>query len=275
MEIKEKLKNIINASEKELKEAIFKKYERLEALEVQPKEVHIRPSVTPVVYRNYINSKKSNVEITGGFDDGEILSYRVDNTKEVFENFAAKVRENKPNSDGDFFWCVTQTIFDYIGGAEVVGGLEDRLGHLGEGKENGLSSFKGSHHAWCMERSIMAHQIFKMLGLDAELVVSPIHLDGKIRKDGKIKTEQHAFNVVKVNGKTYLYDATLLDYEKPFEQQNCIVEILPETSYDDLRNINERKFKSKTGAIRTCRYNPKNGSVFIIGDDNGSVNESE
>lgn len=275
MTLEQKLNNIHNATEEELKNAIKSKYQKLEAMPVQPNERHIRPSISPVVYRNYINSTGSDVQITGGMVD-DIQYYYVDNTCDIFEDFAKKVQRLKPNSIEDLFRYISSTIFEYIGGVEVEGSLDDRLGHIKEGENSKLSSFKDSKNAWCMERSVMAHQIFSMLGIESELVISPIWLDEKKRKDGTMRTEQHAFNLIRHNGKTYLFDATLIDFSKSVEEQTSIVEVLPSDVFDTLQGIPKRKFRGKAGNERSCVYNPKNMQPYIAGESaNNIINESE
>ena len=270
MTLEQKLNNIHYATEEELKNAIESKYQKLEAKPVQPNERHIRPSISPVVYRNYINSTGSDVQITGGMVD-DIQYYYVDNTCEVFENFANKVQQSKTNSIEELLKYVSSTIFEYIGGIEVDGNINDRLSHLQEGENSKLSSFKGSKNAWCMERAVMAHQIFSMLGIESELVISPIWLDEKKKKDGTMKTEQHAFNLIRHKGKTYLFDSTLIDFSKSFDEQTSIVEVLPSDVFDTLEDIPTRIFKGKNGQERKCVYNPKNNQPYIIGESSSAI----
>jgi len=264
MKLKEKLENLITLNEEELQKIINERFLELEFKVVKPNEKHIRPAISPVIYRNYINSTQSDVQITGGFDD--VLFYYVDNTREIFENFINKLKQEQPNSLEDIFKSVSQTIFEYIGDIGVSGDLSNRLSHFQDDDKSKLSSFKGTRNAWCMERSVMAHQIFTMLGLESELVISPIWLDEKLRKDNSIKTEMHAFNMIRYNGRTFLFDSTLIDYSKPIEEQNSIVEILPETAFDTLNGISKRCFSSREGNIRSCVYNPKNMQPCIFGE---------
>ena len=112
----------------------------------------------------------------------------------------------------------------------------------------------------------MAHQIFTMLGLESELVISPIWLDERLRKDNSIKTEMHAFNMIRYNGKTFLFDSTLIDYSKPIEEQNSIVEILSDSAFDTLIGISKRSFSSRAGNFRTCVYNPKSMQPCVFGE---------
>ena len=276
MTLEQKLKYMHNATEEDLNKAIESKYQKLEAIEVSPKHKYIRPSIYPLVFRNYLNSSKNEIQISGGIYDCGIYSYCVDNTCDIFKEFAQNVQKNKLDSINDVLKAVSQTIFEYVGGLEVQGNLSDRLSHLQNDEVGRLSSFKGSKNAWCMERAVMAHQIFSMLGMESELVISPIWLDEKKRKDGSMRTEQHAFNLIRHNGKTYLFDATLIDFSKSFEEQTSIVEVLPSETFDSLQNIPKRTLKGKDGRERSCVYNPQNIQPYITGESaNDTMNESE
>lgn len=71
-----------------------------------------------------------------------------------------------------------------------------------EGKERGkISDLEGKNAAACVERAALSHNLMKMLGIDSTYKMSGV-LNGE-NKDA------HAYNLVKYNGKAYIFDATI------------------------------------------------------------------
>ncbi len=214
----------------------------------------------PVAYRYTLDSEKTEIYINGGFDEG--ISYYFDATEELCKSLTKKIKSHKVQNFEELSKLVAETIFEYIGGAEVSGTASDRLTHLvtqdklADDEKNYISAFKGTQHAWCFERASMAHQLFKFLGYECELAISPLIVDGK--------SDLHAFNLIKLNDRVVLFDATMLDYSKNNPSETCIVfDNLPLSCYDNLQNIPERVFHSKNNE-RRCTINPSNISAKIL-----------
>lgn len=218
------------------------------------------------VFRDFYEKEKNSpmIEFSGGID-GEVCGYQVDNTKELVFRFIEKYKSSKCENIYDLCKIITSVIYDYIGGPNVVGTYQDRV-DIANGER--LSAFKNSQNAWCQERAVMAHQLFKMIGLDSELAMSQIWLDETITKKGNPKFEPHAYNLIKYDGVVYLFDATLVDYSKDENEHTSIVCELPLSAYDDLKNIPVRRFKSKDFRLRSCVYNPGQKYIHIIKNTN-------
>lgn len=209
-------------------------------------------------YRGFYEdeSNPTVVEFTGGIvSDSDSCRYIVDNTLDVMKIFSKNLKMLEVNSLEDLCNVITKTIYEYFGSEKVEGDLSIRVALSNEKK---LSAFKNSKNAWCQERSIVVHQIFKMLGIESELVVSSIWLDGKMNKYGKPKMEAHAYNLIRFNGKTFLFDATLIDFSIDKEFNNSLICELPFEAFDQLINVPERKFRSFDGRDRVVVYNPLN-----------------
>ena len=178
----------------------------------------------------FMHPKYTKLPISSGLGDSMALSF--DDVEEVYKMLIANLQQiakNKALSQEEIiFRAVTKTVFDYVGGQYVEGGDKERFSHLKEGTdynyEGNITSFKGSKHAMCAERSAISHQLFKFLGVDSAYCSSHIERRGGI--------EAHAFNLVKINGKTVLFDATLLDRSKKVCTSAVVFDNLDESVFD-------------------------------------------
>ena len=252
---------LLKKEEKELEEFVNI---RISKLLSENNESHfplnIKPLPQPVAYRYTLDSKKTEIFIFSGL--GDVYSYFFDATTEICDSLSRKINIQKPQNFEELSKLITTTIFEYIGGAEVSGTTSDRLSHLtnqdelDKNEKNYISAFKGTQNAWCIERACIAHQLFKFLGFESELVISPIIVDGR--------REHHAFNLIKLDDRVVMYDATMLDYSKNSPSESCIVfNNLPLSSFDKLQEIPERVFCSKTNQERHCIINPENQPAKI------------
>ena len=102
----------------------------------------------------------------------------------------------------------------------------------------------------------MAHQLFKFLGFESEIVISPVLVDGK--------NDSHAFNLIKLNDRVVMFDSAMLNFSNGKLNENCIVfDNLPISTFDEVKNIPERVFYSKTNQERHCKINPENQPAII------------
>lgn len=255
---------LAECKDEEVESLVAARVEQMPKQNVGTKPPKIYGAISPFAYRGALE-EDTRIELGGGFGFGEILNYYFDITKEICDSLTAKIRQKMPQNFRDVATMVAKTIFDYIGNPEVRT-VKDRLSHLKEddelakGERNYISAFKGTGDAWCMERSAMAHQLFKFLGYDAELVTSQIMIDGK--------TSGHAFNLIKLEDQVVMFDLTMLDYSKGDPSKSCIVfDNLPFSCYDKVENLPERVFKSKTNQERHCQINPYNKDTVVYGKE--------
>ncbi len=267
MDIQNVIINLCKKQGVELEEFIAKRVEELSKTEVyEYKDWHraicVKPSNAPTIFRTFLDEINSEIYAQDGF--ATIYSYFFDATKDLILSLAEKLKQSGFDGDAETLCkIVSSVVFEYFGGREIVGTLEDRLSHikdadyLAEDENNKISAFKGSGNAWCMERATSAHQIFKFLGIDSEVVVSSILSDGNF--------EIHAFNMIKSDAGTILFDATMIDYSIKSEDYSSIVQMLPESSFDTLEGIEPRTLVSKTGGSRVCVINPNNLPARVVG----------
>ena len=169
---------------------------------VSPKQVGAASA-----FESFLHPTMTRIDPQGGI--GDIYSFNFDDEHDVYKLLIEKLAQNPD----DVVASVGETVFDYVGGAELKGDIKDlhkarmsRLRDLDfeeEQKDRGkISLFRNSNAAWCVERSAIAHQCFKFLGYDSRLMVSNIVKNGE--------SEMHAFNIVQTGeGAGVLFDATM------------------------------------------------------------------
>ena len=212
---------------------------------------------------------KNNQIITGYasliITDNEIFEYLFDNVKDFFKQ--------EPVDEKDFkkklFRCVQKTVFDYLGAGKPseVKRINTYRGVLDADFERNpeidfemdgkisIRSFKGESCGACLERAVIAHECFKMLGFESVLATEQVYNTG-IR-------DLHAFNFVKLDDKAYLYDLinTYFDERQPMPSVvSCEVtdSKMVEQIFDDRTECKvfeyEKETKSQTGRKYTITY---------------------
>lgn len=214
----------------------------------------------PSAFRFALNEKNTEIYADAGAMNPSF--YFFDATEELCDSLIKKMKKLVPQNLEEISKIVAKTIFEYVGGDEVAGTIGDRLSHikeldsLNDNEKNFISAYKNTKNAWCMERASMAHQLFKFLGFECELVISPVIVDGK--------RDSHAFNLIKLNDRVVMFDSAMLDYSKNDPSETCIVfDKLPLSSFDELQNVPERVFHSKTNQERHCLINPENQATIV------------
>lgn len=225
---------------------------------------HIKPINDQVmVYRTFLAEDGAQIIVNESW--GNCYGYCFDATEEVVAMAVAEIKNKQPKTIEELCAIVSKVVFDYFGGRTTEGTLKDRLSHikgsdyLEYGEHDNISAFKGTKHAWCSERTAVMHQIFKFLGIDSQIVVSPILNDGK--------AEYHSFVMIRGENQTIMLDPTMIDYSQPEEGYTSIVQYLPYEAFETLEGLKERKFTSKEGTPRLCVYNPNKSNVKIINID--------
>jgi len=143
------------------------------------------------------------------------------------------IEELQSNDNIDFFDAtklVFETIQKYFGNTSE---FNTRMEYFPdedevecEGKERGkISDLEGKNSAACVERAALAHNLMKMLGIDSTYKASAILNGGE--------KEAHAYNLVKYNGKAYIFDATIPRGLENGEITPLITEI-PEVAYEKM-----------------------------------------
>jgi len=252
------IKEIQSLNVDEINDYILKRRQNLLSRE-KNKHRFIHYSIcTPNVYKQYLDE---NCDIY--IDQFGEISFFLDDQEYLCLKLIEKIKTKPCNSITDVSKIVTEVIYDYFGGVKVNGGEKERLSHLKTtGEKNYLSAFKGTTHGFCVEKAIVAHQLFKFLGIDSSFVYSPTLVNGE-----KII---HAFNLISFNNQDCIYDSSLVDHTSEETEYNCIVKF-EGCDLKKLQNLPPRTLKSQSGKTIVCVYNPDNHPAFQI--DKGYVSE--
>lgn len=209
----------------------------------------------------FLHPEKTKIYISTGFPT---YSYYFDDETQIYRTLANELSKlNNPNDISEVFSAVSETIFSYIGGAKVQGNDYSRMSllkkesQLLDDEKNGISVFKGSKQAWCVERACIAHQLFKFLNLDSKIVMATITNNGE--------HQIHAFNLVKFNKKTYLFDSAVMPPPKENGKYNAVAMVLPEDVFDKnmvgIEPLPEREIVGASGRKYKLVYDLKNRAL--------------
>ena len=192
-------------------------------------------------------------------------SYTFDDENEIYQLFANELSKLKnPNDLKQVMTAVSETIFTYIGGAKVKGDDFTRLSMLkpaswlDENEKNKISVFKNSGNAWCVERAAIAQQLFKFIGLDSKMIMTTI--------SNNSEHQIHAFNLVKANEKTILFDSAVMTHPQENEKYNPVAFILPEDVFSKTlvgtEPLPERDVIGESGRHYRIIYDLENRKVY-------------
>ena len=191
-------------------------------------------------------------------DDKEIFEFLFENVKNEFKESPKNYRDYKKT----LFRCVQKTVFDYLGiGRPGLGQREHILRTIYEMDQKcSIRNFKGSCYGECTERAVIAHECFKMLGFESVLATEHIYID-----NAKMF---HAFNFVKIEGRTYLYDLIntyCTEVAPPPRISSCEVENkdLVKQIYDDSSECELFEYELETKSQGGKRYTINYGSPEI------------
>ena len=262
MDIKKLIKFIKNSNETQLSEFVDKRLEYLYKKEAQSEKKYpyqVKPYPNNVVLFRYFLDEKTPIVIGDGL--GDYYAYHFDINEELSTRLFLEIQSSNINNINDICSIVSNVVFNYFGGKTVNGTIEDRLSHvvpadyLQDNEKNFISSFKDSGNAWCMERATATHQMFKMLGIESQIIISSVIVDGK--------RDVHAFNMIRMGENTFLLDTSMIDYSQQ-DNYNPIFQVLPYESFDTLEGVTERTFVGKDNQTRSCVINPQNKSTRVF-----------
>lgn len=275
---------IKNASVEELEKFIRDRIEYLNETEVQRRSQdknnsgykmgqEIKPvAQTICAYRTFISEDCHAILANNGQFSPQ--GYYFDATEEIVAMLAVQIKKQQPETIEELCEVVSKVVFDYFGGRQTKGTIKDRLSHIkndciydSEGYEerDKISAFKGTTHAWCVERACVMHQLFKFLGIESQIVMAPIMKEG-----GEL--DYHAYNMIRGVNQTIVLDSTMIDFSKPEDGYTSIVQYLPYESFDTFEGFEERKFVGINDNERTCVYNAGVDAIMVVEKENNSEN---
>lgn len=190
-------------------------------------------------------------------DDNEIYKILFDNLK--------KMNNGMRNEFQLITQGVQKTVFDYCGSGRPDDFLRTSIYRDAYYKDKVVSikNFKSNNLSMCTERSCIAHNLFKILGLKSCLVAGEISLNGE--------KDLHTFNVVEVNGESYIYDliCTPIRVDKPMPQA-----IMHKLSYEQSNILFNYDNKVLNFEPISCDFSSQSGNNFHITYENRTQNSS-
>lgn len=200
--------------------------ERLDELEANSEEKTVGQNYTDS-FQDYI-SQKIHYKAAERFNDSECPDLVYDD-KTPYINLIKEIKRNAWYSELTLFTTIFFTIHDYLPSA---GDIFDRwfIYQSHKGKKLSIKTISEEKVAFCSEKAGMAHNMFKFLGIDSEVVC------------GARGTEMHAYNFVYPHGygnePMVLYDPShFLNFVKGDKKISFgFYKVFKEQDYEELKS---------------------------------------
>lgn len=142
-------------------------------------------------------------------DDDSVFNILIDNLKKMFKGY--KFNNNK-EINKIIREAVQKSVFDYYGIGKTDEQERDCVYRRSFEKDEytSVSEFKNTCNSACLERSALAHNFFKFLGIESLIISDLISLNNN-------GNELHTLNIIREDGNDYIYDLinTYWDKEAP------------------------------------------------------------
>ena len=179
---KEEIKKIIFSlkTDEDIIEFVNK---RLAELENNSVETTVGQNYT-TTFKEYI-SEKTHYKAADKFKDAECPDLVYDDIT-PYVNLIKAVKQAGGYSELTLFSTIFYEVHDYLPSDDILGRAFTYMAN--KGKRISIKQFKDNDCAFCSEKSGMAHNMFKFLGIDSEVV------------SGYRDSEKHAYNIIYPNG---------------------------------------------------------------------------
>lgn len=194
-----------------------------------------------------------NEELIGiGNGIGDIFNATIGDVKEAYEILKMKIRNADSSSLYELSRAVLETVDEFFGGIKHV---DTRLDYyypddFQESKDNQIAHLKGKGAAMCVERSALAQNLLKSLGINSYFKSSGILIDGV--KDA------HSYNLIEYDGKYYIFDTSVPNLIN--NQVNPLIAELDEKTFDLL----SAPISDLGISVTVSHYNPYRGADVSI-----------
>lgn len=172
---------------------------------------------------------------------------------DVYLSFFENLQKIKSEKDIDGILKIIQkTILDYFGYGVPNEAKRILLYKLFYEKEENVSikNFYQSGNAWCLENASLCHNLLKILGFKTCLCACNVNINGKI--------ELHAFNIVEIKNKKYIFDLISSSSSKDVLPPYILNKIdVDDSIFDESTKINNIR-------PQDCLYNSQNGKSYFI-----------
>lgn len=157
---------------------------RLNELETSSVEKTVGQNYTDS-FQDYI-SQKTHYKAAEKFDDSECPDLVYDDIT-PYINLIKEIKRGNWYNELTLFTTIFFTVYKYLPSEDVgLGRYMTYASH--KGKQLSIKSVRDNECAFCSEKAGMAHNLFKFLGIDSEVVC------------GARGTEMHAYNFIYPNG---------------------------------------------------------------------------
>ena len=158
--------------------------ERLNELETSSVEKTVGQNYTDS-FQDYI-SQKTHYKAAEKFDDSECPDLVYDDIT-PYINLIKEIKKGNWYNELTLFTTIFFTVYKYLPSEDVGLGIYMTYASH-KGKQLSIKSVRDNECAFCSEKAGMAHNLFKFLGIDSEVVC------------GARGTEMHAYNFIYPNG---------------------------------------------------------------------------
>lgn len=159
-----------------------------------------------IIYGGYLSS------FNGLFDDeliciesgvGDVVNTKIGNVKETYELLKTRIGNIDNLEITNLSQAVLEVTDCYFNG---ITNIESRMNYYysqdyEESKDNKISNLKGKSAAMCVERSALAQNLLKSLGINSFFKTS-----GIIKNNNN---EIHSYNLIEYKGKYYIFDTSM------------------------------------------------------------------
>lgn len=173
------------------------------------------PMKKNVIGANFINGRIAGGYLSsfdGSFTDeliaiqiglGDIINTKIGDITDAYELLKSKISSVDIDDIFDLTSAVLETVNEYFNGFSDI---DSRMSYYytlddDESQNNKISNLKGSGAAMCVERSALAQNLLKSLGINSIFKTSTIIKNGN--------NECHSYNLIEFNDKYYIFDASI------------------------------------------------------------------
>lgn len=212
-----------------------------------------------IIFNDYISSKVKFKPVAS-LNNKQCPNLIYDDILPYFELIKELATEKTYLSELFLFEPLRFEIFNYMSSKENKDNIWETLierqllylNAMNTGRENiSIKEFHKNKYAFCSENTGLAHNIFKILGIDSQFVI------------GKRNNENHAFNIIFPNGygnrPAVLFDASYaIDFTNDLGNRYSLgyFKVLTPDEYNNMLSGNSTSINLQGSAANLIRYYP-------------------
>lgn len=194
---------------------------------------------------------------------GDIVNTQIGDIKDAYELLKSKINSVDVTDVFELSRVVLETVNDYFNGFDNI---DTRMNYyysedFEESKYNRISNLKGTGAAMCVERSALAQNLLKSLGINSFFKTS-----GIIRNKSQ---EVHSYNLIEFNNKYYIFDSSIPNLIN--EQINPLIAEIDKETF----NLLSSPISDMGISTTVSHYNPYRDIDVTITYDSGRERQIE